>query len=79
MSNGSNVKTTPTSLTKSQSNGLVEEDEDENENDNDDDNTARLNRQQSHRSSTENVIALQRVRSLTQRNRMVSVVFYRCL
>lgn len=51
-----------------------EDDDDENDNDNDDgeDNTERLDRRRSLKSPTENSLALQRVKSLTQRNRMVS-------
>lgn len=41
------------------------------DNNDDEDNTARLIRRQSSISSSENVQALERVKSLTQRNRMV--------
>lgn len=52
-----------------------EDDDNENENDNDEDNTARLDRRRSLQSqgTSENLQALQRVKSLTQRNRMVSM------
>jgi hypothetical protein len=69
MTNGTSIKTPTTSFTK---NGRLDEEEDEHENDDDEDHTAQLGRQQFHRSSSENVLALQRVKSLTQRNRMVS-------
>ncbi|KAH7885464.1 hypothetical protein F5I97DRAFT_1393379 [Phlebopus sp. FC_14] len=50
---------------------LISDDEDD-ENDfaNDEDNTARLDRRHSTKSSNENVVALQRVKNLAQRNRM---------
>lgn len=50
------------------------EGDDDNDNDNDDgeDNTARLDRRRASKSPSENSLALQRVKSLTQRNRMVS-------
>ncbi|KII90711.1 hypothetical protein PLICRDRAFT_542275 [Plicaturopsis crispa FD-325 SS-3] len=49
------------------------DDDDENgfDNENEEDNTARIERRRSLRSPSENVLALQRVKSLTQRNRMV--------
>lgn len=46
--------------------------DDEIENDNEEDNTARLDRRRSLKTPNENILALQRVKSLTQRNRMVS-------
>lgn len=46
--------------------------DDEIENDNEEDNTAKLDRRRSLKTSSENVLALQRVKSLTQRNRLVS-------
>jgi len=46
--------------------------DDEIENDNDEDNTARLDRRRSLKTPNENILALQRVKSLTQRNRLVS-------
>lgn len=55
--------------------GDDDEDDVENDNENDEDNTARLDRMQSQKSSSENVLALQRVKSLTQRNRMVSIAW----
>ncbi|KAJ6614796.1 hypothetical protein B0H10DRAFT_2220896 [Mycena sp. CBHHK59/15] len=68
MLNGSNIKTFHAAF-----NGADHHDEqDDYENDNDDDgedNTARLDHQRRH-SASENVLALQRVKSLTQRNRM---------
>lgn len=55
--------------------------DDENENDNEEDNTARLDRRRSLKTPSENILALQRVKSLTQRNRLVSVLrsFFYCL
>ncbi len=44
------------------------------DNNDDEDNTARLIRRQSSISSSENVQALERVKSLTQRNRMVRLL-----
>lgn len=69
MLNEANVKTFHTAFVRR--NASVDDDDDDydNENnDNDEDNTARLKRN----SASENVLALQRVKSLTQRNRMVS-------
>jgi hypothetical protein len=48
-----------------------EEEENEIENELDEDDTARLDLRRNSRSPSENVLALQRVKSLTQRNRMV--------
>lgn len=48
--------------------------DDENENDNEEDNTARLDRRRSLKTPSENILALQRVKSLTQRNRLVSAL-----
>lgn len=87
MLNGTNIKTFqaafaqnshPKSNLKNQPHSSPDEyDEDDNDNDNDndndEDNTARLDRRHSLKTASENVIALQRVKSLTQRNRMVSV------
>ena len=52
-----------------------EDDDNDNDNDNDEDNTARLvgRRSMQDQSTSENLQALQRVKSLTQRNRMVSM------
>lgn len=50
----------------------IKEDDEDDDNDNDDDNTARLDRRRSLKSTSENIEALQRVKSLTQRNRRVS-------
>lgn len=51
------------------------EDDNDNDNDNDEDNTARLvgRRSIQDQSTSENLQAIQRVKSLTQRNRMVSM------
>lgn len=58
---------------------INEDDEDEdNENDNDEDNTAKLDRRRSLKSPSENRLALQRVKSLTERNRMVSNIKQFC-
>ena len=48
------------------------DEDDDNDNDNDEDHTARLNRQTSTRGASES--ALQRVKSLAQRNKMVSLL-----
>lgn len=63
---------------------IQEDDEDdEHDNDNDEDNTARLDRRRSLKDASENLMALQRVKSLTQRNRMVSrhlfLIFFLCI
>jgi hypothetical protein len=57
--------------------GGEDDDEEEDENQNDEDNTAKLDVLHHTRSSSENLLALERVKSLTQRNRMVSVIFLR--
>lgn len=49
-----------------------EDEENDHDNDNDEDSTARLDRRRSLKGSSENTEALLRVKSLTQRNRMVS-------
>jgi hypothetical protein len=76
MLNGTNVKAFHAAFaannTKSQR-AHVDDDDDDNDNDNDEDNTARIDRRHSLKSPSENVLALQRVQSLTQRNRMVSL------
>lgn len=72
MLNGSNIKTFHAAF---QSTVADHHDEDDYDNDNDDDgedNTARLN--QRRHSTSENVLALQRVKSLTERNKMVRIV-----
>ena len=50
--------------------------DDDNDNDLEGDDTERLDRRHSVKSSSENVLALQRVKSLTERNRMVRRLFY---
>jgi len=55
---------------------IQEDDEDEDDdNDNDEDNTARIDRRRSLKGASQNIEALQRVKSLTHRNRMVSDIF----
>ncbi|KAJ7738366.1 hypothetical protein B0H16DRAFT_1570611 [Mycena metata] len=69
MLNGSNIKTFHAAF---HSATAADDEQDEYDNDNDDDgedNTARLDHQRRH-SASENVLALQRVKSLTQRNKM---------
>jgi hypothetical protein len=70
MFNGALSKT-PTGTLAHQSGGRLEDQVEEHDNDNKD-HTAKMTLQQSHRHSAENVLALQRVRSLTQRDRLVS-------
>jgi hypothetical protein len=53
-----------------------EDEENDHDNDNDEDSTARLDRRRSMKSTNENIEALQRVKSLTQRNRLVSGIWY---
>jgi hypothetical protein len=60
---------------KTRSTTNINED-DEDEDDNDEDNTARLDRRRSLKNASENVDALQRVKSLAHRNRMVRVIFF---
>ncbi|KAJ7028439.1 hypothetical protein C8F04DRAFT_1291004 [Mycena alexandri] len=69
MLNGSNIKTFHAAF---HSAAAADDEQDDYDNDNDDDgedNTARLDHQRRH-SASENVLALQRVKSLTQRNKM---------
>ncbi|KAF8215150.1 hypothetical protein K438DRAFT_1955138 [Mycena galopus ATCC 62051] len=76
MLNGSNIKTfhaafASASAGANANTGADADDDYDNDNDDDgEDNTARLDQQRRH-SASENVLALQRVKSLTQRNKMV--------
>ena len=75
MHNGSLAKVSSEALAKPPASGRIDEEE-INEVDNDDeDHTARLGRQ-SRAAVNENVLALQRVKSLTQRNRLVRSFCY---
>jgi hypothetical protein len=58
------------------SNTNIREVDEEDDNDNDEDNTARLDRRRSLKGASENIEALQRVKSLTQRNRLVSAFLF---
>ncbi|KAF7364723.1 hypothetical protein MVEN_00342100 [Mycena venus] len=71
MLNGSNIKTFHAAFSSAAAGAADEHDDDYDNNDDDDgeDNTARLDQQRRH-SASENVLALQRVKSLTQRNKM---------
>ena len=51
-----------------------DDEDDENDHAGEEDNTARLDRRIGVKSTSENVAALQRVKSLAQRNRMVSLL-----
>ncbi|KAJ7490661.1 hypothetical protein FB451DRAFT_1361458 [Mycena latifolia] len=71
MLNGSNIKTFHAAFQSTAPNHHHDDEHDDYDNDNDDDgedNTARLD--QRRHSTSENVLALQRVKSLTQRNKM---------
>lgn len=68
----SNVKAFHAAFTGKNSSNLDDDDDDnEHDNDYDEDNTARLDRRNSLKAANENTLALQRVKSLTQRNRVV--------
>jgi hypothetical protein len=74
MLNGTNIKTFHAAFSSASAAAAADDEQDDYDNDNDDgdgeDNTARLDQQRRH-SASENVLALQRVKSLTQRNKMV--------
>lgn len=61
-----------TPSTPSKSSRTFDDDDDENDNSNEEDDTARLDRSHAMKSPNENLVALQRVKSLAERNRMVS-------
>jgi hypothetical protein len=65
----------PVSLNDISDLSLTHDDDHDNDYDNDEDDTARIDKRHSNRSSSENAMALQRVKSLAQRNRMVSIFF----
>ncbi|KAJ7708402.1 hypothetical protein B0H14DRAFT_3525563 [Mycena olivaceomarginata] len=73
MLNGTNIKTFHAAFSSASAAAAADDEQDDYDNDNDDgdgeDNTARLDQQRRH-SASENVLALQRVKSLTQRNKM---------
>jgi hypothetical protein len=81
MLNGSNIKTFHAAFTSAAASEHHDDEQNDFDNDNDDDgedNTARLDHQRRH-STSENVLALQRVKSLTQRNKMVRDAVFLCL
>jgi hypothetical protein len=61
---------TPSTPAKSSRN-IDDDDDDENDYSNEEDDTARLDRSHALKSPNENLVALQRVKSLAERNRMV--------
>lgn len=75
--NEANVKAFHSAFTSPNKEYDDDDDHDNDNNDNDEDNTARLNRISHFRNGdgngNENDLALQRVKSLTQRNRMVRI------
>jgi hypothetical protein len=78
MLNGNYGKTFRAAFHPDQKTHARDDNDDENENDtrDDEDDTARLDIQKHSKNPSENISALQRVKSLTQRNRMVGRWFH---